>query len=211
MTFAWEPAPRVPGDRPRAGAPARIVMTALAPDGVELFNGVVCAANASTCDASRAIFDVAPGRVRLQMSIQDAAEQVLDSDVREIAVRDLKAPVALGTAEILRTRTAREFRTVAADGSATPVAAREFSRTERLIVRVAAYAPDGNPHVSLRLANRIGQTLRDLDVTKLPAPDGRFQVDVALANLAPGEYYFEVTASSAAGEAKDLIGFRVTN
>ena len=211
VTFAWEPAPRVPGDRSRAGAPTRIVMTALAPDGVELFNGVVCAANASPCDASRAIFDVVPGRVRLQMSIQDAAEQVLDSDVREIAVRDLKAPVALGTAEILRTRTAREFRTVAADGSATPVAAREFSRTERLIVRVAAYAPDNNPHVSVRLANRIGQTLRDLDVTKLPAPDGRFQVDVALANLAPGEYYFEVTALSAAGEAKDLIGFRVTN
>jgi VWFA-related protein len=211
VTFAWEPAPRVPGDRSRAGAPARIVMTALAPDGSELFSGVVCAANASSCDASRAIFDVPPGRVRLQMSIQDAAEQVIDSDVREIAVRDLKGPVALGTAEILRTRTAREFRAIAAAPSAPPTAAREFSRTERLIVRVAAYAPDGNPRVAIRLANRIGQTLRDLDVTRAPAPDSRFQVDLPLANLAPGEYYFEVSASSASGEAKDLIGFRVTN
>jgi VWFA-related protein len=211
VTVAWEPAPRVPGDRSRASAPARIAVTALAPDGAQLFNGVICAANASNCDRARAVFDVAPGRVRLQMSIQDAAEQVLDSDVREIAVRDLKGPVALGTAEILRTRNAREFRAIAEDAAAPPTAAREFSRTERLLVRVAAYAPDGNPRVAVRLANRIGQTLRDLDVTKLSAPDGRFQVDVALASLAPGEYFFELTASSPAGEAKDLIGFRVTN
>ena len=211
MTFAWEPAPRVPGDRTRAGAPARILVKALAPDGAELFTGVVCAANASSCETWRAVFDVAPGRVRLQMSIQDAAAQVIDSDVREISVRDLKGPVALGTAEILRTRTARDFRTVAGEGTAPPTTAREFSRAERLIVRVAAYAPDDNPRVSVRLANRIGQTLRDLDVTRLAEPDGRFQVDLALANLAPGEYYFELSASSPAGEAKDLVGFRITN
>jgi len=209
VTFAWEPAPRVPGDRSRVAPPARIMMSAFAPDGTELFHGPVCAASAASCDAARAVFDVAPGRVRLQMAIEDAADQVIDSDVREIAVRDLKN-VALGTAEIIRTRTAREFRVVAGDPAAHPAAVRDFSRTEHLIVRVAAYAPDASPRVAIHLANRLGQTLRDLPVTKIDA-DGRFQADVELASLAPGEYFFELAASSSAGEAKDLIGFRVTN
>ena len=211
MTFVWEPAPRIPGDRSRIAPPARIHLTATAPDGTELFRGFVCGAGVSACESPRAVFDVAPGRVRLQMSIEDSADQVIDSDVREISVRDLTGPVALGTAEILRTRNAREFRAVDADPAAAPVAAREFSRTERLIVRFPAYAPDGNPRVSVRLVNRVGQTLRDLPVTKTAGPDGRFQVDLALASLAPSEYFFELSAASAAGEAKDLIGFRVTN
>jgi hypothetical protein len=142
------------------------------------------------------------------MSIEDAASQVLDSDIREISIRDLKGPVALGTAEILRTRNAREFRVVAADPAATPVAAREFSRAERLIVRVAAYAPD-HPTVSARLVNRIGQTIRTLAVESVGSE--RFQIDLPLASFAPGEYLIELTASSPAGEAKDLIGFRITS
>ena len=54
-------------------------------------------------------------------------------------------------------------------------------------------------------------SLRNLPVTRIDGPDARFQTDVELASLAPGEYFFELAASSAAGEAKDLIGFRVTN
>jgi hypothetical protein len=145
------------------------------------------------------------------MAIEDVGEQVIDSDVREISVRDLKGPVALGTAEILRTRNAREFRAVDADPAAAPVASREFSRTERLIVRFPVYSPEGNPRVTVRLVNRIGQTLRDLAVEPPSTPDGRYQADLLLANLAPSEYFFELSAASPAGEAKDLIGFRVTN
>ena len=211
VTFVWEPAPRVPGDRTRIAAASRIVLTAIAPDGTQLFEGVVCGAGLSACEPARAVFDVPPGRVRLRMSIEDAGEQVIDSDVREISIRDLNGPIALGSAEILRTRNAREFRAVDADPAAVPVAAREFSRTERLIIRFPVYAPDGNPHVSVRLVNRIGQTLRDLPVQKPASPNGRFQVDLALASLAPSEYFLELSAASPAGEAKDLIGFRVTN
>ena len=58
-------------------------------------------------------------------------------------VRDLTAPVVLGTPEVLRARTARDFRALASDPDAVPVAAREFSRTERLMIRVPAYAPSG--------------------------------------------------------------------
>lgn len=221
VSFVWEPAPRVPGDRTRINAPAHVVLTAFAPDGTQLFEGTVAAAGNSdrlissaesqipNSGSSRAVFDAPPGRIRLRMSIEDAASQVVDSDVREISIRDLKGPVALGTAEILRTRNAREFRALGADPGAVPVASREFSRAERLIVRFSAYAPD-HVRVSARLVNRIGQTIRTLDVEPSTADD-RYQIDVPLASLASGEYLIELTASSPAGEAKDLLGFRVTS
>ncbi len=215
LTFVWEPAARVPGDRIRRPVAARVRLTAFAPDGTQLFHGTVCAAGSQACseseDGARAVFDAAPGRVRLQMSIEDAGEQPIDSDLREIAVRDLKGPAALGTAEILRTRIERQFRSVEADSHAAPTAAREFSRAEHLIVRFPAYTADGRPRVSVRLVNRVGQTLRELPVSHLPAPDDRYEADVSLASLAPSEYFFELTVAGAAGEAKDLIGFRVTN
>jgi VWFA-related protein len=215
VTFVWEPAPRVPGDRSRTPPPSRIVLTAMAGDGTTLFEGPVTSGASAAGDAAadrraRAVFDTPPGRVRLRMAIQDGSEQEIDSDVREISVRDLAAPVALGSAEIIRARTARDVRQIDDDPLAVPVAAREFSRAERLIVRFPAYAPDGRPRVAVRLMNRLGQAMRDLPVTG-PAAAGHFQVDVTLANLAPGEYFLELSASSPAGEAKDLLGFRVTN
>ena len=214
VTFVWEPAVRVPGDRTRVGIPSRVVLKALGQDGAQAFDGAVAPASGSRVgpeDAARAVFDVPPGRLRLVIAIQDATAQQIDSDVRDVSVRDLKGPVALGTAEVLRTRTAREFQQIGADPAAVPTASREFSRTEHLIVRVPAYAPGGAPRVTARLLSRMGQAMRDLPVASPETPGGLFQFDVRLAGLAPGEYYIELSASSPAGEAKDLLGFRVTN
>ncbi len=44
-----------------------------------------------------------------------------------------------------------------------------------------------------------------------PAPTGGLQqIDVPLAALAPGEYVVEIKATGEGGEAKELVGFRVT-
>ena len=98
-----------------------------------------------------------------------------------------------------------------ADPDAVPIAAREFSRTERLIIRVPAYAPDGAPHVSARLLGRSGSALRDLHVEPPRSAGGWFQIDLPLAGFAPGEYSIEIGATSPAGEAKDLLAFRITS
>ena len=68
VTMVWEPARRVTGERVRALAPARLKVTASTPDGRPLFEGVVVPAGASAVDgeSTQAVFDVAPGRVRLQ-------------------------------------------------------------------------------------------------------------------------------------------------
>ena len=215
VTIVWEPAARVPGDRSRRSA-SRVQLTALAADGRVLFEGPLQPTGPGAMDEqgttpSRAVFDAAPGRLRLRMSIQDITAQVLDSDVRDLAVPDFRKPVAIGTPEILRARNAREFRRIDAD-AAVPVASREFSRAERLLIRFPAYGPaDAVPALSAKLLNRMGQTMRELSVAPAPTPSGANEIDLPLAGLANGEYLIELTAKSPAGEAKDRINFRVTS
>jgi VWFA-related protein len=214
VTFVWEPSAPVPGDRVRTTA-ARLELTVLDAEDAVVFEGPVLPTGPGMVEApgsepSRAIFDTEPGRLRLRMKIQDAARQEVDADVREVAVRDLRGMVAIGTPEFLRARNAREFRALDNDPNAVPVSSRQFSRTERLLVRFPAYAPDGQqPSVAARLLNRAGQPMRTLEVR--PGPDGEHQLDIMLAGLATGEYQLELAATSPAGDVKEILGFRVTS
>ncbi|HEY2905472.1 MAG TPA: VWA domain-containing protein [Vicinamibacterales bacterium] len=215
ITFVWEPV-RIPGDRGLHTA-ARVELTALGSDDAPVFQGTVLPTGGGLAEGTevsrlRAVFDVPPGRVRLRMSIEDGGLQVIDSDVRDLAVRDLATAVVLGTPEVLRAHTALEFRALQSDRNAAPVASREFSRTERLIIRVSGYAPGSQrPAISARVMSRFGQPLRNLQVDGDIWPDGPSQIDLPLAGFAVGEYSLELTATSASGEAKDLIGFRITS
>jgi hypothetical protein len=157
VTFVWEPAARVPGDRARRQV-ARLILTARSSDGTVLFEGPVAPTGPAAIDdpaatPSRVVLDMPPGRLRLRMSIQDAASQVLDQDVREVSVRDLRGDVAVGTPQVLRARNAREFRTLDAL-EAVPVASREFSRTERLLIRFQAVRPRWGAACGVREAAR---------------------------------------------------------
>jgi hypothetical protein len=216
VTFVWEPAARIPGDRSVAKTPTKIGFTARSAEGAVLFDGLVAATGPATIDepgatSARAVFDVSPGRLRLRMSIQDVTSRVLDVDIRDIAVRELKGDVVLGTPEVLRARNAREFRTLSAADSAVPVASREFSRTERLLIRFPAYAPSGTqPTVSARLLSRTGQPMRDLTVEPGSGDDGEHAIDLPLAGLAAGDYFVEVEAAIPSGETRDRVAFRVT-
>ena len=87
------------------------------------------------------------------MSIQDSAAASIDTDVRDLLVGDLRAPVAIGTPEVLRARTARDVRVLETSPEAVPVASRQFSRAEQLIIRVPVYSPDSGPEVTAKLLN----------------------------------------------------------
>ena len=110
VTFVWEPAARVPGDRRADSREARRADRARAGRHGGVRRPVVADRAGGVDDPAatpaRAVFDVPPGRLRLRMSIEDAAAQVIDQDVREISVRDLRGDVALGTPEVLRARNA---------------------------------------------------------------------------------------------------------
>ncbi|MGE3179681.1 MAG: hypothetical protein AB7O32_19565, partial [Vicinamibacterales bacterium] len=58
------------------------------------------------------------------------------------------------------------------------------------------------------LLNRSGQPMNDVPLA--PAANDVPLADIPLAGLVPGEYLLEVAASGPGGEAKELIGFRVT-
>ena len=83
--------------------------------------------------------------------------------------------------EVLRARNAREFRTLEAE-AAVPVASREFSRTERLLIRFQAYGPAGAPPtVSAKLLGRAGRRCAS---SPSPRLDARRQHDRPAARRA---------------------------
>jgi hypothetical protein len=97
-----------------------------------------------------------------------------------------------------------------ADGDAVPIASREFNRTERLLIRVPIYGPGGTtPALKVHILNRAGQPMSELQALPSPKPDVQ-QIEMPLATLAPGEYVLEIKAGDQDGDAKELVGFRVT-
>ncbi len=102
VTFVWEPAPAVPGERIKKPTASRVVLKAIGPDGTALFEGPVLPSGPLRPDPpnepkARAVFDAPPGSLRLRMSIEERRRgRAIDSDVRDLVVRDLNAPVVLG-------------------------------------------------------------------------------------------------------------------
>ena len=161
--------------------------------------------------SDRAEFDAPAGRVQLDMTILGERGEQLDLDARDLEVPSTgTARTLLLPPVLIATRSAREFREVSADENAVPAPSREFSRTERLVVRVPAFAPGSStPRVSARLLNRSGQIVRELapiDETS----GGVVQFDLPLAPLAPGDYFLLVTATADAGAAEERVSLRIT-
>jgi hypothetical protein len=223
MTLTWEPLPSQPGASREA--PGRVSLLAASEKGDLLFRGrAPDAALASTAPPQQVpraaavttpqklVFDVPPGKVELRLTVEGAnGAGTLDQEIRTIDVPDLTGPqVALSTPRVFRARTVPEFRTFANDPNAAPVAGREFSRTERLLIRFDAYGPGTEkPTATAALMNRTGQKMADIPVTPAAAGSG-YQIDLSLNTVPPGEYLVEITAKGAGGDAKELVAVRVT-
>lgn len=211
VTFVWDAAPTRAGDRHRGLPPSRVVVHARASDGTAVFDGTVQALSSGMGTMAVAAFEAPPGRVRLQMSIQDVSARELDTDVREVVVSAFTGTVGLGTPRVFRARTAREFNRLARDLAATPSAARTFARTERLLFRVPFHttSADVAPIVSASLVNRAGQVMRALQTRR--TDDAPFvTTDLLLAGLAAGDYSVQWRASTGQDEVRETVSFRVT-
>lgn len=209
LTFVWEPLPPPPGVRRDSATSVSLI--AASPDGETYFRGSVPQPEGGTRRGAAISFDVPPGRVQLRMSIQNGAA-ALDSEDREVIVPDMTAAeLTFGTPRISVAHNALEFRTLSKDPDAMPTADRDFSRTDRLVIRADAYAP-GNALVTVtsKLLNKQGQRIADIPVTA-PAEAGQaYTIDLPLASLAPGEYLLELTATTEGHQpAAQLIPFRL--
>jgi len=222
MTFVWEPLPTTPGASRET--PGRVSLLAASEKGDLLFRGrtpdaavasngapQLPAASAAT-SPQKLVFDVPPGKVELRMTVEGAgAGGTLDQEIRSMDVPDLTGPqVALSTPRVFHARTVPEFRTFASDPNAVPTPGREFSRTQRLLIRFDTYGPGTEkPTPTAVLMNRAGQKMSDVPVQPATSGSG-YQIDMSLNTVPVGEYLIEITAKSAAGEAKELVPLRVT-
>jgi VWFA-related protein len=212
VTFSWEPAPDVPGQRSE-DPPARIALTVIAPDGRQVYRGRVpedLATPGAPVKGGSVSFDVPPGQLQLKMTVEGLRGQVIDTVGRDITVPDFTSvTMSFGTPRVYRVRTIPELNAIKAKPDAVPTTEREFSRSDRLYIRADAYAPGGiMPPVTARLLNRMGQAMSDLKVQQ--APGRPAEIEMALSSLAAGEYVVELNARSEGGSsAQELIAFRV--
>ena len=228
VTLVWEPLTFPPGDRREPAG--RVTLLAATQAGNVVFRGrapdrpIVPAPTtgslgaggtsvAATAPAQRLTFDAPPGKVELRITVEGATGGTLDSEIRDIDVPDFTAPqVTLSTPRLYRARTLPELRTITSDANAVPAAGREFSRTERVLIRFSAYAPGTErPEATAVLLNRGGTKMSDVPVTASAIAGTTHEITLTLSTIPAGEYLVEVTAKSAAGETKTLIPFRVTS
>ena len=212
VTVVWEPAASTDD---RRETPAQVQVTVVGEDGTPHFRGAAPSRvgdNPAVRGPQRLSFEVPPGRIQMKYAVRDASESTLDTDIRELTIPDLAAPdVGLSTPSVFRARTAPEAQTILKDLDAVPVVAREFRKTERMIVRAHSYGPGSEvPPVTARLLNRIGGEMQDLPVS-FDGRSGMAQVDLPLSSFAPGEYLLDLRATGQGGEAKQLVAFKVVS
>ncbi len=140
------------------------------------------------------------------MMVQTATGQVMDSSTSDVTVPDYTTPqVSLGTPRLFRARTPRDVQSLKASPGAAPSSDRTFARTERLLVRVDAYAPGtAPPAVTARLLNRAGTPMFDVPVQMSDA--GAAEMELVFASLAAGEYLLELNGKADAGTAQEVRG-----
>ena len=216
LTFVWRPAPRVPGQRREE--PIRISMRASGDGGATFFrddvpDGPALLGNDGVAGPARATFDVEPGPIQLDLSIEGAGGGILGNNVQHFVVPDFTGVgVALSSPHVLRARNALEFRRLRSDPDAIPETARVFRRTDRLLVRFRVYGPGASTiDVTARLLNRGGASMADLPLQAPATEDAPYVLDLPLASLAPGEYLIELKAAVGDDSADQLIALRVTS
>jgi VWFA-related protein len=214
VQFAWEPAPRVPGDRSRAAAPARAILSVRREDGTLVYEQPVAPRRGDDGDAADdgvariAAFDLDPGRVAIEIRIEDEDAKVLDTDIRELTVGALDNRLSLGTVQVFRARSARELREIAAATDRAPAVTRQFTRAEVLLIRVPVYAPNGEAELTATLQSALGGQMREIPVTAGASPEIR-TIELPLAGLAAGDYRLALLATAGSASTSDTLAFRV--
>ena len=213
VVFTWEPA--VLRGRTRAASQASIVaLRVTTKEGAVLYEGELRPPRSSLGPVrdQAAVFDADPGRILIDLDILAADGTSIDKAAHDVDVPDFnRADPLILPPQVFRCASAREFREISENPYAPPVPSREFRRTDRLFLRVPTHSKSGsNVAVTVRVVNRVGQVLREIQPMKGSDSAHPAQFDIPLAWLAPADYTIELTAKNAAGNAREVIRIRVT-
>jgi VWFA-related protein len=202
VTVAWEPTSRVGNS-----SAARLEVERLALDG-SIEGAPQPIPRGESGARGSAKFAMAPGKSILRFTSYDAAGELLDRWAHDVSVPNLASDaVALATPRFLLARSPFELRALLSTPNATPAASRRLRKSDRLLVELEAYAPNGRPELSIELLNQRGVSL-----VSIPVPDaesGRPRVEIPLQSLAPAVYLLKVTAKTADDRAEQHAVFRI--
>ena len=212
VTFLWEPLPPTPGVK--RDEPRRVTVLATSPSGDIVYRGRVPSELATPGNGGIVRFQAPPGKIDLRLTIEGDGTGTLDTEDREVVIPDPTAPeIKLTTPQVWFARNAREFAQLTSATPPAPVASREFRRTDRLYIRLDAYAPGtSSPTVTAQLLNQQGTKMTDIPVTDPPAGGSTYAIDFPLSSIAPGQYLLEITATGDGNKpVSELIAFRLTS
>jgi VWFA-related protein len=210
VTLLWEPLPPTAGVK--RDDPRRVTVLATSPSGDIVYRGRVPSELAAPGNGGIIRFQAPPGKLGLRLTIEGDGTGTLDTEDRDLVIPDLSAPeVTLSTPKVWFARSAREFTQLTTGVPPAPTAIREFRRTDRLLVRVDAYAPGtSTATVTAQLLNQQGTKMMDVPVIAPTDAVAAHSIDLTLANLAAGQYLLEMTATSEGQKpVVELIAFRV--
>ena len=204
LTFLWEPLPPTPGVK--RDEARRVTVLATSPKGDIIYRGRVPSDLAASGTGGMVSFDAPPGGLDVRLTIEGDGTGTLDSEDRKLEVPDFSAPdVIISTPRVWVGRNARDFAALTSAAPPPPVVTRDFRRTDRLLIKFEVVGPSGvTPTVTAQLLNQAGTKMLDIPVTSGTS------IDLALANLAAGQYLLEVIAKGDGDKpVSELIAFRV--
>ncbi len=194
--IAWTSRPGIEG-RAAAGS---VLVTAM--NGTErLFDGLL--------KDGHGVFKAPAGTVQLDFTIRDSAGEMIDREQRTVTIPDVgKTTLALTTPVVSRARSASEFRSLMSDPIA--FAGREFSRTDRLVLRVAPYGTAStDAEITAQLVGPRGTTLAELPI-HAEGEGGGFRLDLPLSSLATGEFLIAIAARTSGERVETLVPLRIS-
>ena len=162
--------------------------------------------------ASRRLsFAARPGDLELKITVRDERGETIDEETRQLSIPDLASPaLALGSPMVILARTASELKNAGTD--AVPFAGREFSRTDRVLVRFALYGDSSSSAlVAVRILSRRGGELLKLAVTPPRAAVDAYEIDVPLASMARGDFLIAIEATAGDDRAEALVPLRIVS
>ena len=152
-----------------------------------------------------------PAPIQLDLTIQDSSGDMIDREQRTITVPDIqKTTLALTTPILSRARSAAEYRTMASSPDPVPFAGRDFSRSDRLLLRVAAYGTAAtDAEVTAQLVGPRGTTLAELPIHSEGEGVG-FRLELPLSSLATGEFLIAIAARTPAERVETFVPLRIS-
>jgi VWFA-related protein len=163
-----------------------------------------------TVEPSGASFPVPSGSLKVTVTVEDSAGDVIDRDVRTIDVPDPAAPMlSLSSPTVFRTQNAREFR-MDRGPAALPFPGREFVHGDRLLIRFGVYGTAAaTAKITAKILSQWGKDLSELTLTRVSPNDTEYELDLPLGSVARGDFVLAFTATAGAETTRAFVPIRV--